>query len=133
MSASIPRFGQQPFERADSAVPNSALTTVEKEVYCASSFNNVEFEVQNLGAVQLQDFALQVKLHEDGEWVSLVTGAGWGTATNLLVFTTAALNTLGAGVKAIARVAIGPVHSVRFQARAASSTANVKILGVLFL
>jgi hypothetical protein len=107
---------------------NGALTDIVI-VQCRGRGGTVVFEVQNKdAAIALQDFALLVQAHENGSWVSKITGAAW-TSENLVGGVTP--QTLAAASRAVVAVNIGAAWAIKFQARAASSSITVVVRGTL--
>lgn len=78
-------------------------------------------EIANTGAV-LTNFVLLGKTHTDGAWVTLVTGAGWATAGNLLDIASSGLNTLADAATALIRIKTGGFVAMKFQASCATTT-----------
>ena len=105
------------------AVGNSALADVGSEIVLGCQFNEVFFEVTNgSSSVALQDFAILVKTDSGASFHIYLSGATWAVPPSILPYCEAALATLAAATAASARVDIGPVYSVKFQAQAASAT-----------
>jgi hypothetical protein len=104
-----------PFESAAEDAAAAALTDVV-EINCRGRGGNLVFEVENKSAIALQDFALLVKAHENGDWHTLVSSTDWSAVT------ASAPNTLAAATHAMVSMSIAPCWSIKFQARASGST-----------
>ena len=90
--------------------------------------SDIVFELTNDGQI-LTDFALLVQPHKDAAFTIAISGSTWGTVAGILKHFVGALNTLADGATAMALVNVGPVHAIKFQAKIASSTTDVKVSG----
>jgi len=84
--------------------------------------------------VHLQDFALLVQPFEDAHFFIYVGGVDWISTTIMTLLWSessgaAGLNTLEDGAKGAARVDVGGMFAIKFQAQAASTTTNITIGG----
>jgi hypothetical protein len=82
----------------------------------------------NAGAAALTDFALLGKIHPTGDWVTLISGAGWNTLGNILIHRTTStgnVSTLGAAATATAKIDVRGVWAVKFQASCGTTTAVI--------
>jgi hypothetical protein len=121
--------GQRKFTRSGS-VGASELEGVGGALFLDGVLTEIAFEVSNEGDVALADFALQVKPHADGGWHTVISGQGWENGGIVLLpwVSDDDVNALPSGSARAAMVHVGPVHSVRFLAQAASATTDVQIL-----
>lgn len=108
-------------------------TTLESvgEVVLNGLYEHVVFELTNTSAtVALADFAIQVKAHPDGEYVTLLNAASWaGSAAAVGVYASAAPGTLAAEGNVVIGIKTGPVHAVRFMAKGDNGSAATTITG----
>lgn len=113
------------FSETNADVDNGALEDVTSEIV-VSGKGRVAFQVKNTtAAVALQDFALLGKFSPGADWVSLITGTAWtAVIAGLLPYVSTDLNTLAGEGTGFARLELGPIYSIKFQARAASGAGN---------
>ena len=121
----------QLFSRSNAAIGN-ALEDIDvplnssqpAEIILRSGFTKISMEVKNTGAAALTDFALLVKAHETGDWVSAV--ADWTAVGDILKFKSANVNTLGAGLTALLLLDMGgSPYAIKFQGRCGTTTSAV--------
>jgi len=87
------------------------------EVNLGGGYKRLSFEVENSHAsVAFDDFELLGKTHASGAWISLITGAAWGTIAGRLLDFTGAHNTLAATASAEALIDISGLVKIKFQA-----------------
>jgi len=117
------------FSEVNAAIA-TAFADVGDEVECNGHYTDLVLEITNTGT-NLSDLSLMVKMHPDGSFVNLVTGAGWATTTPCVKAVTASLNTLATGSVGIAHIELGPVFAFKVQAKVASSTTSVTAKGIV--
>ena len=103
-------------------------TTSEAVIVLNGQDGLLAFELTNTG-VALTDFAILFQPHEAAAFTVAISGATWGSVAGILEHVVGALNTLASGATAFAIVKCGPVYAVKFQAKVASSTTDVKVSG----
>lgn len=110
---------------------DTTLEDVGGAVILAGECSDVVFTVSNLtAAIALSDFSLMIQTHESADFINYITGTTWETVAAPLTFKSANVNTLAGAATAHARVDVGPVYAIKFQAKAASGTGNsVTIIG----
>lgn len=107
------------------SIDTSALADIGEVVSLDGNKTLLGFEVKNADADAFADFALLVKAHPSAAYFSILTGADWATVTGILKSCVTTPRTLASGATTYCYVDIGPVHSVKFQCKAAANTITV--------
>lgn len=86
------------------------------------------FEVKNTGATNaLQNFAVLVKVHPNGNWVELLSSTAFAAVAGALQYFFGAPHTLALGTSAIFHIRTGPVYAIKTQARATGGATSVTV------
>lgn len=114
------------------SVGNSALADVGStpEILIPEGLRDLLFTL-TVATQNLQDFALWVKSHADASWAKLYDGTEWDTIGNILTYKNGPIHDITTADVGFARVNIGNVYSIKFQAQASSGTSAVTIRGTL--
>lgn len=106
----------------------TAFTTVvdlTPEIVLDGDTTDLVFSLANTSANALTDLFLVAKAHkDDAEFVTILSGAEWGTLTAMLLAkgtTAGILNTLAGSAKARAHIRVGPWYSVKLRATAGAA------------
>ena|GEM_PF-5661048 len=114
---------------SNSAVGN-ALEDVGNPIDTKCRGGEMIFQVRNNdNSIALADFSVMVKANADADWVNLVTGAAWGTIAGALKHKAVDIHTLAADSSAVVVVDASLAYQVKFQAKAASGSISVDIIG----
>jgi len=115
----------------DAVSVGTSFTTVGLQTGLDHGKNSVAVEVENIddGNTQsLSDFKMQLRDHPSGEWYDWISGASWtnGAISEIEFCTTQGPQDLPHTTLAHAHIRIPAVEGVRFQAKVAANTTNVK-------
>lgn len=109
---------------SSSAAITSSFTDLGSEIVLRNNRRSIGINLYNSHAsVALTDFQILGKVHPDGAFVVLVTGATWGTVAGIVKHFTGALNTLAATSNALAYLDLPPLYSIKFQAKTGTTGA----------
>ena len=109
----------------------TTLTDIGSEIVLGGHFDELWIELYNGSAAQaLTDFALLVQTDTGAQWHSYCSGATWGSGPVILPYSSGNLNTTGTESFNYARIDIGSVYAVKFQAKVGADTAAVTVRAV---
>jgi hypothetical protein len=116
---------------ADAVVVGATLTDLT-EIELQGNYDELLLEVENGAvAVTLTDFAVLLKLHQDGEWFTFLSGTDWDAIdiADLYYVDSTGPHEVATGTRAQAIVNIHGAWAIKFQA--AGATASVIVRGIV--
>lgn len=107
----------------------TALTDIGSEIVLGGDCPAVAVQVTNTGGTNAtNDFAVLIRTHAQGTFETLLSGAITNALPHLRAIGTP--NALAAAATAVLIVQVGPIYSVKFQAKTAAATTTVTVRGL---
>lgn len=101
----------------------SSLTVIGDPIGRYGKGSYVSVEIKNTGAAALTDFTVEYRYHSTGDWLPILGGTDWGTASATLpLFSNTLPNTLAAGGTSHVVLQVYGADALRFAAQTGTST-----------
>ena len=128
------RHGRDNYFIEASGTTNTSLNLDLGSAIVLDGKGQINLTIENEGDEDLESFALLVQAHPSAEWVTMLSGTDWQTATRVLLFTgqdanSKYANTLTTLLAVMVVLDIGAPYAIKFQAQSASGGKTVTVYG----